>query len=48
MKIEILADKTLDSFERFLNSAWPDGIGWTVIIMAALYFLPVVVCTFCF
>ena len=46
MKAEILADRTLDWFERMIGSPWCDRICWGVIIMAALYFGPIVVRTF--
>lgn len=41
MKPEIIRDRTLDWFERLMNSAWIERGGWIVIILATLYFVPV-------
>ena len=38
MKPEVIRDKTLDWFERLMNSPWLDRVCWVVIILAALYF----------
>lgn len=41
MKPEIIRDRTLDWFERFINSPWLDRACWIVIVLSALYFGPV-------
>ena len=46
MKKEIIRDRTLDWFERFIDSTWLDRIIWFVIGLASLYFLPPILSTF--
>ena len=46
MKGEIIADKTLNWFERIIESPWCDRACWIVIILAALYFGPIVIAAF--
>ena len=46
MKPEIIRDRTLDWFERFMDSPWLDRISWFVIGAAALYFLPLILSAF--
>lgn len=43
---EILRDRTLDWFERLIESPWCDRVCWAVIGAAALYFGPIVIRTF--
>ena len=43
---EILRDTMADSADRFFDSPWCDRVCWGVIILAALYFAPIVIRTF--
>ncbi|GAB6270554.1 MAG: hypothetical protein STSR0003_03940 [Smithella sp.] len=43
MKPEIIRDKTLDWFERMMDSPWLERACWGVIVAAALFFGPVAV-----
>ena len=42
MNPEIIRDRTLDWFERFMDSPWLERGCWIVLVLAALYFGPVV------
>lgn len=46
MKPAIIRDRTLDWFERMMNSPWLDRGCYFVIGAAALYFLPLILSTF--
>jgi len=39
---ELIRDRTLDWFERMMNSPWLERACWGVIVLAALYFSPVI------
>ncbi|HPN08365.1 MAG TPA: hypothetical protein PLU95_03605 [Syntrophales bacterium] len=43
MKPEVIRDRTLDWFERMMNSLWLERACWGVIGAAVLYFGPVAV-----
>jgi len=43
MKTEIIRDRTLDWFERFINSPWLERACWIVIGLATLYFSQVII-----
>jgi len=40
---EIVADRTEEGIERFLNSRWLERGCWAAVALASLYFLPVIV-----
>lgn len=43
IKPEFIRDKTLDWFEWMMNSPWLERACWIVIVLAALYFSPVII-----
>jgi hypothetical protein len=46
MKAEIIGDKMLDQFERFMESPWCDRVCLAIIGLAALYFTPMCIRAF--
>ncbi len=46
MKAEIIEEKTVDWFERMVESPWFDRVCLMVIGLSALYFGPIVIAAF--